>query len=100
MITRLSDSLLLQPRDIQPSQSGWEVIGAFNPAVAMVDDGLVMLARVAERVRRRVSMKVVERGQHPGEQQLDLEVVDVDLEAHRLTVSPPVHQDRILASWR
>lgn len=49
MIPRLSNSLLLQPRDIQSSQSGWEVIGVFNPAVVMAGDQRVMLARVAER---------------------------------------------------
>lgn len=49
MITRLSDSLLLQPCDIQPLQEGWEVVGVFNPAVALVGDEMVMLARVAER---------------------------------------------------
>ncbi len=49
MIPRLSDSLLLEPCDIQPSQSGWEVVGVFNPAVTMVGDQLLMLARVAER---------------------------------------------------
>lgn len=49
VIPRLSDSLLLQPCDIQPSQSGWEVIGVFNPAVAIVGDERVILARVAER---------------------------------------------------
>ncbi len=49
MIARLSDSRLLQPSDIQPSQNNWEVIGVFNPAVAIVHDELVMLARVAER---------------------------------------------------
>lgn len=49
MITRLSDSLLLQPSDIHSSQSDWEVIGVFNPAVAIVHDELIMLARVAER---------------------------------------------------
>jgi len=49
MITRLSDSLLLQPRDIDPFQSTWEVTGVFNPAVAKVGDKLVMLVRVAER---------------------------------------------------
>ena len=48
MIDRLSDELLLRPCDIQPSQGGWEVIGVFNPAVAIVGDELVMLARVAE----------------------------------------------------
>lgn len=49
MIGRLSDSLLLTPSDIQPSQSGWEVVGVFNPAVAIVGEEVVMLARVAER---------------------------------------------------
>lgn len=49
MINRLSGSLVLQPSDIQPSQSGFEVIGVFNPSVAMVGDELIMLARVAER---------------------------------------------------
>lgn len=48
MIARLSDSLLLRPCDIQPSQPGWEVIGVFNPAVATIGDELVMIARVAE----------------------------------------------------
>ncbi len=48
MIARLSDSLLLRPCDIQPSQLGWEVIGVFNPAVATIGDELVMIARVAE----------------------------------------------------
>jgi len=42
-------TLLLKPCDIQPSQSGWEVIGVFNPAVTILGDELVMLARVAER---------------------------------------------------
>lgn len=49
MIARLSDSRLLQPSDIQPSQSDWEVVGVFNPAVAIDHGELVMLARVAER---------------------------------------------------
>ncbi len=49
MITRLSNSLLLQPCDINPSQDGWEVVGVFNPAVTIVGDDLFMLARVAER---------------------------------------------------
>ena len=49
MIPRLSDSRLLQPCDIQPSQRDWEVIGVFNPAVVRICDEIVMLARVAER---------------------------------------------------
>ena len=49
MIARLSDSLLLRPCDVQPSQAGWEVVGVFNPAVTIVGDETVMLVRVAER---------------------------------------------------
>ncbi|MCM2375043.1 glycoside hydrolase family 130 protein [Aporhodopirellula aestuarii] len=49
MIQRRSDSLLLQPCDVHPSQVGLQVIGVFNPAVAMLGDEYCMLARVAER---------------------------------------------------
>ncbi len=49
MIERLSDSLLLQPSDIRPSQADLEVVGVFNPAVTIVGDTKIMLARVAER---------------------------------------------------
>ncbi|GAB5517081.1 glycoside hydrolase family 130 protein [Rhodopirellula baltica] len=48
MIDRQSESVILQPCDIQPSQTDLRVVGVFNPAVASVDDHLVMLARVAE----------------------------------------------------
>jgi predicted GH43/DUF377 family glycosyl hydrolase len=49
MIARSSDSLLFQPSDICPSQDAFEVIGVFNPAVTVVRDTRIMLARVAER---------------------------------------------------
>lgn len=42
-------SVLLRPRDVQPSHPSLEVIGVFNPAVAALGDELYMLARVAER---------------------------------------------------
>jgi len=44
-----SETLLLQPRDIRSSCGEVEVIGVFNPAVAIVEDEVYMLARVAER---------------------------------------------------
>ncbi len=53
MIPRLLDSLVLRPADIEPSQVGWEVVGVFNPAVAVVDNEIVMLARIAERPAER-----------------------------------------------
>jgi beta-1,2-mannobiose phosphorylase / 1,2-beta-oligomannan phosphorylase len=49
MIPRLSNSLLLQPSNITPSRSDWKVIGVFNPAVAICDDKMFMLVRVAEQ---------------------------------------------------
>ncbi|WP_146576874.1 glycoside hydrolase family 130 protein [Neorhodopirellula pilleata] len=49
MIETRSNSLLLKPSDIQPSRDDFEVVGVFNPAVAMIGDELYMLARVAER---------------------------------------------------
>lgn len=49
LIARSSNWLLLQPNDIEPSQRGWEVIGIFNPAVVMLGDERIMLARIAER---------------------------------------------------
>lgn len=49
MIERLHTSLLFQPADIDSSEVGWEIVGVFNPAVTVLADELVMLARVAER---------------------------------------------------
>ena len=46
---RRSELLLMQPGDVQPSHEDLQVIGVFNPAVAMVGNQLLMLARVAER---------------------------------------------------
>ena len=53
MTLRLSTALLLRPRDVQPSQCGWEVVGVLNPAVVAVGDELFMIARVAERPAER-----------------------------------------------
>lgn len=55
MIEPSLGKVLLRPADVKPSQRDVEVIGVFNPAVAMIGDTTVMLARVAERpiARRR-----------------------------------------------
>ncbi|WP_442511082.1 glycoside hydrolase family 130 protein [Novipirellula sp. SH528] len=72
MIARLSDSLLLSPCDIRPSQSDWEVIGVFNPAVTVIGDEMVMLARVAERpTEKRSGWTALPRWSHPGETTVD-----------------------------
>ncbi|QDT04908.1 Beta-1,4-mannooligosaccharide phosphorylase [Rubripirellula lacrimiformis] len=91
MITRNSDSLLLEPCDITPSQPDWEVIGVFNPAVAAVDDGMVMLARVAERPsERRSGWTSLPRWESSGEPVVDW-VRDEDL---RLTDARVVALDQ------
>ncbi|TWU44599.1 Beta-1,4-mannooligosaccharide phosphorylase [Rubripirellula tenax] len=48
-VNRLSNSILLQPRDIQPSRADWKVVGVFNPAVVLLGKDHMMIARVAER---------------------------------------------------
>jgi beta-1,2-mannobiose phosphorylase / 1,2-beta-oligomannan phosphorylase len=59
---RLSTSLLVQPSDISPSQVGWEVVGVLNPAVTIVGDVLVMMARVAQRpLEQRVGLTPLPR---------------------------------------
>ncbi len=79
MITRLSDSLILSPCDIRPSQCNWEVIGVFNPAVAILGDDLVMLARVAERpTEKRLGWTALPRWSDTGETAVDW-VRDKDL---------------------
>ncbi|MHC4743705.1 MAG: glycoside hydrolase family 130 protein, partial [Planctomycetota bacterium] len=40
---------IITPGDIIPSQKGYEVIGAFNPAVARLGDEIILLLRVAEK---------------------------------------------------
>lgn len=40
---------LITPSDVQPSRSDMEIIGTFNAGVTLVQDGMVMLLRVAER---------------------------------------------------
>lgn len=49
MNERRPESVLIGPRDVQASRRDWEVVGVFNPGVALVGDQCVMLARVAER---------------------------------------------------
>jgi predicted GH43/DUF377 family glycosyl hydrolase len=79
MIARQSISLLLQPHDIQSSDSNSEVIGVFNPAVAMFGDELYMLARVAERpIERRQGSTPLPRVTSSGMRETDW-VHDADL---------------------
>lgn len=46
-------SLVLTPEDVPPSHERWQVIGAFNPGAAVIDGGVALLVRVAERPREQ-----------------------------------------------
>jgi len=48
MLKRLVTQCVVRPEDIPSSDERLEVIGTFNPAVAMVDGEVVLLVRVAE----------------------------------------------------
>jgi len=53
LVRRIFAKRLLGPEALRPSRDEWEVIGAFNPGVAVVGDETVLLIRVAERPRAR-----------------------------------------------
>ena len=53
MLKRRFEKLLLGPEDLTPSADDLAVIGAFNPGAIEVDDGVVLLVRVAQRPRER-----------------------------------------------
>ncbi|MHC4395273.1 MAG: glycoside hydrolase family 130 protein [Planctomycetota bacterium] len=48
-IFRSPDNPVIQPKDIKPSGSDFEVIGVFNTGVARFENEVVLLLRVAER---------------------------------------------------
>jgi predicted GH43/DUF377 family glycosyl hydrolase/glycosyltransferase involved in cell wall biosynthesis len=48
---RVHGNPLITPKDVEPSQEGFEVISTINPGVAKVGDEVVLLLRVAERPR-------------------------------------------------
>ncbi|MHA2428773.1 MAG: glycoside hydrolase family 130 protein [Candidatus Hermodarchaeia archaeon] len=47
-IPTLHDKVLLRPTDLEPSQSGYTILGTFNPGVARYGDDIILLVRVAE----------------------------------------------------
>jgi predicted GH43/DUF377 family glycosyl hydrolase len=47
------NACLLRPSDLPPSRPDMEVIGVFNPGAVQTDDGIVILARVAEQAAER-----------------------------------------------
>lgn len=49
LLRRRQHRVLVRPEDVCPSQDGFEVIGTFNPGVAVLDNSVVLLVRIAER---------------------------------------------------
>ena len=52
-IPRLFNRCLLRPADFSPSQSGLEVIGAFNPGAIATGKHVILLVRIAEQASER-----------------------------------------------
>ncbi len=46
---RAPENPIIVPRDVKPSQEGFEVIGTFNAAVTRLGNEVILLVRVAER---------------------------------------------------
>jgi len=56
---------IIVPGDVKPSRDDYEVVGVFNPAVARLEDEVVLLLRVAERpVATRPNVTVVPIYEH------------------------------------
>lgn len=45
--------LLMTPKDVPPSRDDWQVVSVFNPGVAVFQDRVVLLVRIAERPSER-----------------------------------------------
>lgn len=52
-LPRLFSRCLLRPADLAASQADLEIAGVFNPGAAATPGGVILLVRVAERVRER-----------------------------------------------
>lgn len=48
-VFRSPDNPIIEPKDLKPSRSGYEVIGVFNAGVTRFKDEVILLLRVAER---------------------------------------------------
>lgn len=53
MLTRLQNKLLIRPEDLTPTDGRLRIVSAFNPGVIATEDGVVIMARVAEAVVER-----------------------------------------------
>jgi beta-1,2-mannobiose phosphorylase / 1,2-beta-oligomannan phosphorylase len=54
-LPRLFSRCLLRPEDLRPSQPDLSVVGVFNPGAVATPTGMILLVRVAERVREERS---------------------------------------------
>jgi predicted GH43/DUF377 family glycosyl hydrolase len=53
MIRRLSNACICRPGDLRASRDDLEIIGTFNPGAIAIGDEVIVLVRVAERLRER-----------------------------------------------
>jgi predicted GH43/DUF377 family glycosyl hydrolase len=53
MIRRLSNACICRPGDLRASRDDLEIIGTFNPGAIAIGDEVILLVRVAERLRER-----------------------------------------------
>jgi len=80
MVRRLMEQLLIHPKDIPPSRSDFEVIGAFNPAAVVVGREVKLLVRVVERpCEKRPGFTPLPRWEPGGKLAIDW-VADQELE--------------------
>lgn len=90
MISRLSDSQLLCPADVQPSRDDFAVVGVFNPGVVRIENEVLMLVRVAEQpLERRAGFLGLPRWETSGDCVIDW-ASDDDL----ISVDPRVVQTK------
>lgn len=59
MVQRHDENPIITPRDVTPSRSDFEVVGAFNAGVTTMGGETILLLRVAERPRERDAQFVV-----------------------------------------
>ncbi|MBN1457160.1 MAG: glycoside hydrolase family 130 protein [Sedimentisphaerales bacterium] len=49
LVERFPENPLITPKDVKPSRSDYQVVGAFNAGTAIYNDEIILLLRVAER---------------------------------------------------
>jgi predicted GH43/DUF377 family glycosyl hydrolase len=77
-VYRYEENPLITPKDVKPYHAGYEVIGAFNAGIAVYQDEIFMLLRVAERPIQDVAGFVKVPVFNPNTGRVDLIELPVD----------------------